>query len=156
MATLKFLVAVVGVAAVAGLAATTAAAAPPLHGTGTSTLTSSTVLSVAQDGKDTIIEQHNMRVDVGAFTGTVDEHLRLVIRPNGLLSFDAEAILNGTYAGCGSRVVTQSITLTGLISPSGKLTASFATTPGAAVDVHGTVVGSADSDTAHFEILYRC
>ena len=156
MATARFLAAVVTVTVAAALAATTATAAPPLHGTGISTLTSSTILSVAQDGKDTIIEQHNTRVDVGAFTGTVDEYLRLVIHPTGLLSFTAEATLNGTYAGCGARVVTQSITLTGLISPAGSLTASFATTAGATVDVHGSVIGSADSDTAHFEILYRC
>jgi hypothetical protein len=155
MATPRFLAAVVAVIGALGLAAT-ASAAPPHHGTGTSTLTSSTVLSARQAGGNTFVEQHNTRVDVGAFTGTVDEHLSLVVHANGNITFNADAVLHGTYAGCGSAPVTQSIHLTGRIATDGTLTANFATFGGAPVKVQGTVAGNAASDTATFEITYHC
>ena len=52
--------------------------------------------------------------------------------------------------------MTQSIRLAGQIFPSGELRANFATTGGAAVVVHGTVEGSAASDTRNFEFAYHC
>jgi hypothetical protein len=138
------------------LFATSAAASAPLHGTGASTLTSSTVLSIRQDGPNTLIEQSNTRSDTGAFTGTVTEHQWLTVHPTGLITTHADATLNGTYAGCGPAVVTQSIHLEGQISPTGDISANFATTGGAAVIVHGTVEGTTASPTVNFTIDYHC
>src|SRR5262249_31681662 len=107
MGTTRFLAAVAAVAAALVLA-TSATASAPLQGTSTSTITSSTVLSVRQADGNTIIEQLNTRVDAGAFTGTVTEHVWLVVHPNGLITTHAEASLTGTYAGCGPTPVTQS------------------------------------------------
>jgi hypothetical protein len=151
----------VGVALVAALASpflltTSAVASAPLSGTGTSTLTSSIVLSVRQADGNIVIEQQNTRLDDGAFTGTVDEHLWLIVHPDGLITLRAEAVLSGTYPACGSDSVTQSIRLAGQIFPSGELRANFATVGGAAVVVHGTVAGSGASDTSDFEISYHC
>lgn len=148
---------VASVVAVAGaLFSGSAAAAAPLHGTGASTLTSSTILSVRQAGPDTIIEQLNTRTDVGAFTGTVTEHQWVTVHPTGLITTHAEATLNGSYAGCGSGVVMQSIHLEGQISPAGDIGANFATTGPAAVIVHGTVAGTTASATVTFTIDYHC
>jgi hypothetical protein len=155
MVTGRFLAAVAAVGGALVLASL-AAASPPLHGTGASTLTSSTVLSVRQADGNLMIEQLNTRSDVGAFTGTVTEHQWLVVHKTGLITTHAEATLNGTYAGCGPTSVTQSIHLEGQISPTGDISANFATTGGAAVIVHGTVEGTTASNTVNFEISYHC
>jgi hypothetical protein len=156
MTTTRFLALVVAVGGALVVAAS-AAAGPVHHGTGTSTQTSSTTLSVTVTAGTTIIEQLNTRADVGVFTGTVTEHLELIVNNNtGVTTLDGVAELNGTYQGCGSRVVTQSILLTGLVTPAGEIRASFATTDGAAVPVHGTVVGTTASPTAVFEDTYFC
>lgn len=158
MPTRRFFVVAAALAALChppGLA-TMVAAGPPLVGVGTSTLTSSDIVSVRQAGGNTFIEQHNTRADTGAFVGNVDEHLSLVVHPNGRITFHADAILDGVYPACGPDPVTQSITLSGQITPDGELRANFATTKGAAVIVQGTVAGSADSPTANFEIAYHC
>jgi hypothetical protein len=155
MAVRRFLAAV-GVAAGALVLATSAGASAPLHGTGTSTQTSSTLLSLRQAGGDTILEQLNTRADVGVFTGTVTEHEWLVVHPNGLITLHAEATLNGTYAGCGSTPVTQSIRLAGQVSPAGEISANFATVGGAAVIVQGTVSGTTATPTVNFEDTYHC
>jgi hypothetical protein len=145
------------VVAVAGaLVASSAGAGPPLHGTGTSTLVASTVVSVRQADGNTIIEQLNTRHDVGAFTGTVDEDQVLVVHPTGLITTYAKANLIGTYAGCGPTVVMQSLSLEGQITPDGEISANFATTGGAAVVVHGTVQGTTASNTVNFTIDYHC
>jgi len=138
------------------LLTTSAVASAPLFGTGTSTLTSSVVLSAREADGNILIEQQNTRLDDGAFTGTVAEHLWLVVHPDGLITLHAEAVLSGTYPACSSEPVTQSIRLAGQIFPSGELRANFATVGGAAVVVHGTVEGSAASDTSNFEISYHC
>jgi hypothetical protein len=156
MAARRLLASVAVVAGALALAGSAGAAGPPLHGTGTSTLTSSTVLSFRQAGPNAFVEELNTRQDTGAFTGDVTEHLSLVVRPTGLVTFHAEAVLDGTYAGCGSAPVTQSIHLEGQISPAGVLSANFATVGGAPVVVHGTVAGTASSDTATFTIDYHC
>jgi len=155
MAASRVLAAVTVAAGALALAAA-AAGAPPLHGTGTSTLTSSTVVSARQADGNTIVEQLNTRVDVGAFTGTVTEHLWLVVHPTGAITLHAEATLRGTYPGCGAAPVTQEIRLAGQISATGEISANFATTGGAAVVVQGTVEGSAASATSNFEITYHC
>jgi hypothetical protein len=155
MAVRRFLAAV-GVVAGALLLASSAAASAPLHGTGTSTLTSSTLLSVRQADGNTILEQLNTRADVGVFTGTVTEHEWLVVHPSGLITLHAEAILDGTYAGCGPMPVTQSIRLAGQVSPTGDVSANFATVGGAAVIVQGTVSGTTASPTVNFEDSYHC
>jgi len=155
MATGRFVTLVAAVAGTLALAAS-AAASPPLHGTGASTQTSSTTVSVRQADGNLIIEQLNTRVDVGAFTGTVDEHEWLVVHPNGLVTLHAEATLNGTYAGCGPTPVTQVIRLAGQVSPTGDISANFATVDGAPVVVQGTVSGTTASNTANFEITYHC
>jgi hypothetical protein len=151
----RFVAAVAAVAAALVVAAS-AGASPPLHGTGTSTLISSTVVSVRQAGGNTIIEQHNVRQDLGAFTGTVIEDQRLVVHPDGHVTTYADATITGTYAGCGSTPVTQSLQLEGQVSPTGDITANFTTTGHPAVVVHGTVAGSALSDTVTFTIDYHC
>ena len=84
------------------------------------------------------------------------EHLWLVVHPTGPITLHAEATLSGAYAGCGSTPVTQSIRLAGQISPAGDVTATFATTGGAAVVVNGTVEGTTASDTVNFAITYHC
>jgi hypothetical protein len=132
------------------------AAAGAHHGTGQSTLTSSTTLSVAQVGGRTIIDQLNMRADVGAFTGTVTEHIRLVVNPTGTTTLNATAELNGTYEGCGPKPVMQEITLSGLVDSSGNINSTFRTLGGAAVTVVGTVSGTTASPTSDFEITYFC
>ena len=156
MATTRFLAFV----AAAGGALVLAASATPAvvhHGTGKSTLTSSTTLSFTQTAGLTIIDQFNTRDDVGVFTGTVSEHLRLIVHNDtGIITLDGVADLSGTYQGCGSRHVTQSIILTGTVTPAGEIRASFATTEGAAVPVHGTVNGTTGSPTADFEDIYFC
>jgi hypothetical protein len=158
MAIPRFLAAAVAVAVIGATAvAATAAVATPHRGTGTSTLTSSDVVGFKQVGGYTFVDQHNTRVDVGAFTGSVDEYLSLVIAPNGSITFSADATLHGTYAGCSVGTVTQQIHLTGRISPSdGRLDADFATFGGAPVKVTGTVLGNGASDTANFLITYWC
>lgn len=132
------------------------AASAPLYGTGTSTLTNSELVSLSQADGNILIEQHNTRVDVGAFTGTVDEHLWLVVHPNGLVTFHAEATLDGVYPACSADPVSQPIRLAGRIAPTGELSATFATTNHATVIVQGTVAGSGASDTSDFEIQYHC
>jgi hypothetical protein len=139
-----------------GLFAASAAASAPLHGTGTSTLTSSVPVSVSQAGPNTIIEQNNVRMDVGAFTGTVYEHQRLLVHPDGHITTHAEATITGTYAGCGSTPVTQDLQLEGQISAAGDITANFTTTGNPAVVVHGTVTGTTASSTVDFTIDYHC
>jgi len=157
MATPRFLAVTVAIAVLGALGfAASAVAAPPLQGTGTSTLMDSTVLSAKQLGGNTFVEQHNTRVDTGAFAGTVDEYLSLVIHANGNITFQADATLHGVYAGCGPTVVTQQIHLAGRIEQDGTLTANFATFGGAAVKVQGTVAGNGASPTAQFEITYHC
>jgi hypothetical protein len=156
MAAGRLLASVAVVAGALALTGSAGSAGPALHGTGTSTLTSSTLLSARQAGPNTFVEQLNTRADVGAFTGNVTEHLSLVAHPTGLVTFHAEAILDGTYAGCGSAPVTQSIHLEGRIAPTGELSANFATVGGAPVVVHGTVAGTASSNTAVFTIDYHC
>jgi hypothetical protein len=62
MATGRFLAAVATVAAVAGaLFASASATSAPLHGTGMSTLTFSTILSIREADGNTLIEQLNTR-----------------------------------------------------------------------------------------------
>jgi hypothetical protein len=155
MAVRRFLAAV-GVVAGALVLAASAAASAPLHGTGTSTLTSSTLLSARQADGNIILEQLNTRADAGAFTGDVTEHLWLVVHPDGLVTLHAEATLTGTYAGCGAAPVTQSIRLAGQVSPTGDVSANFATVGGAAVIVQGTVSGTTATNTVNFEISYHC
>jgi hypothetical protein len=155
MSTSRFLAALTTVAA-ALVVVTSAAASAPLHGTGTSTLTSSTLLSIRQADGNTIIEQLNTRADAGAFTGTVLEHVWLVVHPTGLVTLHAEATLAGTYAGCGPTPVTQSIRLAGQTSPTGDISANFATVDGAPIVVHGTVQGTTASNTVNFSIDYHC
>lgn len=153
----RFLGGVATFATVAGaLFATSAAASAPLHGTGTSTLTASTILSISQADGNIIIEQLNTRTDLGAFTGIVTEHQRLVVHPNGLITTHADASITGTYEGCGSAPVTQSLQLEGQISPAGDIVANFTTTEHAAVIVRGTVEGTTASDTVNFTIDYHC
>jgi hypothetical protein len=151
----RFLAVVATVAGALVLAAPGGASAP-LQGTGASTLTSSTILAAREAGGNTIIEQLSTRADVGAFTGTVTEHAWLVVHPSGLITLHADASLTGTYAGCGSTPVTQSIRLAGQISPTGDVTATFATTDGAPIVVNGTVEGTTASNTVHFTITYHC
>ena len=155
MAASRFLGAV-AVAAGALVLATSAAASAPRHGTGTSTLTSSTVLSARQADGNTIVEQIDTRADAGAFTGSVTEHLWLVVHPSGLITLHAEASLSGTYEGCGATPVTQSIRLAGQISPTGEVSATFATVGGAPIVVNGTVEGTTATDTVNFTISYHC
>ena len=144
------------VAAVAGaLFATSAAASAPLHGTGTSTLVSTNVDSVRTADGNTIIEQDNVRADLGAFTGTVYEHQRLVVHPDGHITTHADATVVGTYTGCGG-TVTQALQLEGQISAAGVITANFTTTQNPAVNVHGTVSGTTASNTVDFTIDYHC
>jgi hypothetical protein len=107
-------------------------------------------------GPNTILELLNTRQDVGAFTGTVTEHQWLTVHPTGLITTHADATLAGTYAGCGPGTVTQDIHLEGQISPTGDISANFATTGGAAVIVHGTVAGTTASNTVTFTIDYHC
>jgi hypothetical protein len=153
----RFLVGLATVAMLVGsLFATSAAASAPLHGTGTSTLVSSTVLSVRQDGPNTVIEQLNTRSDAGAFTGAVYEHQWVTVHPTGLITTHADATLVGVYPDCGPTTVTQSIHLEGQISPAGDISANFATTGNAAVIVHGTVAGTTASNTVTFTIDYHC
>jgi hypothetical protein len=144
-------------AAVAGtLFATAATASAPLHGTGLSTLVSqSPPTSVRLAGGNTIIEQDDVRADVGAFTGTVYEHLRLVIHADGSINTHADATIVGTYAGC-TGTVTQDLQLEGTISAAGVITANFTTTQNPAVNVHGTVSGTTASNTVQFTIDYHC
>jgi hypothetical protein len=52
--------------------------------------------------------------------------------------------------------VTQSIRLAGQVSPTGDVTANFATVDGAPVVVHGTVEGTTATDTVNFTIDYHC
>jgi len=157
MATRRFFAVVVAITALANpFVPGLSASGPPLAGTGLSTETSSTVLSVRQAGPNLIIEEQNVRQDVGASTGTVDEHMFLTIHPNGHINHRAEAILTGTYPACGPGSVRQAIHLEGQVSPEGAIGANFATTGGAAVVVQGTVEGSLASPTANFEISYHC
>ena len=155
MATIRFVAAVASVGGALVLAAS-AGASQPLTGTGSSSLTSSTTLSVRQAGQNLIIEQQNVRTDVGAFTGTVDEHLWLTVHPDGHVNTRAEATLHGTYPACGPDVVTQDIHLEGTVSPTGEVAANFATTGKAAVIVHGTVAGNAADPAVTFTIDYHC
>jgi hypothetical protein len=150
------LLAPVAVLAGALALAASATASRPLHGTGTSTLVSTTVLSVRQADGNTIIEELNTRQDVGAFTGTVNEHEWLVVHPNGLVTLHADATLDGTYPACGPAAVSQAIHLEGQVSPAGEISANFATVGGAAVIVQGTVSGTTASNTVDFEISYHC
>jgi len=158
MATSRFFAVVAALAALANPLVPTLSAggSRPLAGTGLSTETSSTVLSVRQAGPNIVIEQQNVREDVGAFTGRVDEHMFLTIHPDGIINLRAEAILSGTYPACGPESVRQAIHLEGMVSPDGVIGANFATTGGAAVPVQGTVEGSLSSPTANFEISYHC
>jgi len=158
MATRRFFAVVVAVTALANpfVPRLSAGGSPPLAGTGLSTETSSTVLSFRQAGPNIVIEQQNVRQDIGAFTGRVDEHMFLTIHPNGIINLRAEAILSGTYPACGPESVVQAIHLEGQVSPDGAIGANFATTGGAAVVVQGTVEGSLASATASFEISYHC
>jgi hypothetical protein len=149
-------VASVAAAAAALVVVTSAAASAPLHGTGTSTLTFTKVLSVREAGGNTIIEQLNTRQDVGAFTGIVNEDQRLVVHPNGIITTHATASITGTYAGCGSAPVTQDLQLEGQISATGDITANFTTVGNPAVNVHGTVSGTTASNTVDFTIDYHC
>jgi hypothetical protein len=153
----RFLGGVATVAAVVGvLFATAAAASAPLHGTGLSTLVSSSPpSSVREADGNTIIEQDDVRSDVGAFTGTVYEHQRLVIHPDGHINTHADATIVGTYAGC-TGTVTQDLQLEGQISAAGVITANFTTTQNPAVNVHGTVSGTTASNTVTFTIDYHC
>jgi hypothetical protein len=50
--------------------------------------------------------------------------------------------------------VTQSIRLAGQVSPTGEVSATFATVGGASVAVDGTVEGR--GDTVNFAITYHC
>ncbi|HUR34379.1 MAG TPA: hypothetical protein VM032_11335 [Vicinamibacterales bacterium] len=156
MATSRFVVAAVVALTSLLVLPTSVVASRPLYGTGTSTLIGSDILSFRQADGNILIEQQNTRLDDGAFTGTVDEHLWLVVHPNGLITLHAEAVLSGTYPACGSDPVTQSIRLAGEITPAGDIWANFATVQGAAVAVQGTVSGSAASLTSNFEIAYHC
>src|SRR5689334_15372193 len=108
MAATRWLAFVAAVGGALFLAASTTAAVVH-HGTGKSTLTSSTTVGFSQTAGTTIIDQVNTRTDVGVFTGTVFEHLRLIINnTTGIITLDGVADLNGTYAGCGPKTVTQS------------------------------------------------
>ena len=157
MATRRFFAVVVAITALANpFVSGLSASGPPFAGTGLSTETSSTVLSVRQAGPNLVLEQQNVRQDVGAFTGRVDEHLFLTIHADGSINLRAEAVLSGTYPACGPDSVTQSIHLEGTVSPDGEIGANFATTGGAAVPVQGTVEGSLASPTSNFEISYHC
>jgi hypothetical protein len=156
MTTSRVLGAAAAAAAAAALLATSAVGSPPLHGTGTSTLTATKIVSVRQAGGNTIIEQLNTRQDLGAFTGIVNEDQRLVVHPDGSITTHATASITGTYAGCGASPVTQNLQLEGQITAAGEISANFTTTGGAAVIVHGTVSGTTASNTVTFTIDYHC
>ena len=96
------------------IAAAPASASVPLTGTGTGAILSVTTTSVRTADGNIIQERDLAGIVAGTLQGTFTEHVRGVIHPSGLVTFEGTITLDGAVAGCGAGKLTLGISGQGI------------------------------------------
>jgi hypothetical protein len=119
------LVASIAMLMAAFILAAPAAASAPMTGTGTGTLAPISITTV-RIADDNVIQERELAGTVtGALQGTFLEHVRGVIHPGGLVTFEGTITFTGTVAGCGTGVLTLGLSGQGVTgAPVGPVTES--------------------------------
>lgn len=149
--------AAIAVTALTALLGAPAAAAPPMEGSGTGTITSVEITSSREAGGNVIQERTLTGTVSGTLDGTFVEHVRGVIHDRGHVTFQGTMQFTGTVEGCGAGSVTLGLSGRGVaglpVTDAQMRVISHATNT---IDVTGTGTVHQQGPSLVYDIRYVC